>query len=864
VSPIGAGGMGEVYRGRDTRLDRSVAIKILPGGFAHDPQIRLRFEREAKTISALNHPNICTLFDVGHDGGTDFLVMELIEGETLAERLGKGALPTEAVLRIGSEIAGALDRAHRQGIVHRDLKPGNIMLTKSGAKLLDFGLARPGGAAPQEPRLSIVATAAKPLTEEGMIVGTFQYMAPEQLEGSDADARTDIFALGAVLYEMATGKRAFDGKSRTSLIAAIVGSHPPPISSVQQMSPVVLDHVVRKCLEKDPDDRWQSAHDVASELRWIAASSSESAAAVAPGRRRIRRREALAWTVAFLAVVGALASALVPRGQPPLEPVRLSLNSPPGGSISQNGGDVAISPDGRSVVFLGRADEQVPQSLFVRTLADGTSRQLPGTERASYPFWSPDSTTIAFFADTKLQKISSTGGAPEIICDAPDGRGGSWSAGGVIVFAPNVATGLMRVDARGGEPVEITRPPAGRASSSHRFPSFLPDGEHFLFLDDRQQSGTPATITIGSLGGETPVELPVKVDRAAVYAHPGYLIYGSSDRIVAHRFDPDRRELIGQPIPLPERPPGSRHTNDRVSSASNTGTLVIASPGIANSRLAWLNRKGETIGTVPLPEGTFNGPSLSPSGTLAALSVWTGEESGDVWIADLEKGTVKRLTFGAKLNRDPIWSPDSTRVVFLSDRAGQADLYSVAVAGGEPTPMFRSALWKRPSDWTSDGRFVLFDVVSGSSGYDIWLTSLSGAARPYLATSASEQNAVVSPNGRWIAYQSTESGRPEVFVQSFPTPGLKYQVTNGGGAYPFWAKGGRELLFGTANSVASIEVTEGETLGFGPLRMLFKMPRSFGIDVSPDGERFLVALPADAASGQSLTVVQNWSATLPK
>src|SRR5262245_11403851 len=457
LSPLGAGGMGEVWRGKDTRLDRSVAVKILPAGFAGDEERRIRFEREAKTISSLSHPHICTLFDVGREGEAQFLVMELLEGESLADRLQKGPLPLEQVARFGAQVAEALDAAHKQGIVHRDLKPGNVVLTKSGAKLLDFGLARPGAGIGGLSDSTEMPTQAKPLTNAGTLLGTFQYMAPEQLEGAEADARTDIFALGALLYEMATGRRAFQGSSRTSLIAAIVSSQPAPISTVTPMTPAALDHVVRRCLEKDPDDRWQSARDVAASLHWIGESGSQAgiAAPLAP-RRKIR--EKLAWGVAALMSLVAVVTAVayVSRPAPSRRPFRATIEPPPGHALipfDQFG--LSLSPDGKTLAFVCAAGDGRRQ-IWLRSLSEMAARPVPETDGGWYPFWSPDGQSLGFFADGKLKAIDLRGGSPRTLAEAPSGRGGSWGRNGTVLFAPNISSPILRVSSQGGKTEPVT------------------------------------------------------------------------------------------------------------------------------------------------------------------------------------------------------------------------------------------------------------------------------------------------------------------------------------------------------------------------------------------------------------------------
>jgi serine/threonine protein kinase len=856
--------MGEVYRGRDTRLGRDVAIKILPASIAQNEQFRARFEREAKTISSLNHPNICTLFDVGHEEGTHFLVMEMIEGESLADRIQKGALPPDQVLRYGAQIAEALDRAHKQGITHRDLKPGNVMLTKTGAKLLDFGLARPASDSGIVHGLTEMPTQAKPLTQEGTILGTFQYMAPEQLEGQEADARTDIFALGALLYEMATGRRAFEGTSKTSLIAAIVSSQPAPISSVAAMTPPALDRVVRKCLEKDPDDRWQSAHDVASELRWISEAGSQAGVATTVTVRR-KSRERIAWTLAALLAVTTGVIAFVHARAPKPRLARLTISAPPEVTISQKEGNVAVSPDGSRVVFVG-SDVSGRGGLWVRSLSDTTPRLLPKTTDATYPFWSPDSHYVAFFAEGKLKRVPAAGGDVDEICAASDGRGGAWSSKGVIVFAPTVGSALMRVSADGGEPVAVTALDPSKKEDSHRFPSFMPDGERFLFYS--MDSGGAGNIKVGSL--ESPKStLLLKAERSAVYAEPGYIVYGNGDRILARRFDPKSLEIKGEPERLPDAAPAVVNSGDRVASVSENGVMVIAAAPDTNMRLAWLDRQGQTVGTIPLPAGSFANPQISPDSSHVALEMSTGDSVCDLWVVDLARGAPTRLTFGPALNRRPTWSPDGKQVVFQSNRKGPFDLYvrQLSGAGGDAVLWAAPMNWKEPYSWSPDGSTVAFAGLGPESGFDILLASTAKPTKvtTFLQTPATEGWPVISPDGRWLAYTSNESGRFEIYVQSFPTPGTKYQVTTSGGNKVSWTQGGRELIYTTLDgALGAVPVTLGDGLQFGAAVQLFTPSRNEGIDVSPDGQRFLAVVPANAANAQSLTVVLNWTEGLKK
>ena len=587
VSPIGAGGMGEVYRARDTRLDRSVAIKVLPSHPSDNAELRKRFEQEARAVSSLNHPHICTLHDIGHEDGIDFLVMEYIDGETLADRLKKGPLPLEQALKRVTEIADALDKAHRQRIVHRDLKPANIMFIKSGAKVLDFGLAKTqavsGGG-----DLSSVPTEAKPLTEKGTILGTFQYMAPEQLEGQDADARADIFAFGAVLYEMVTGRKAFEGGSQASLITAIMSSEPTAISELRPMSPPGLDRLVKTCLLKDPEERCQNMHDVLLELNWIAEAGSEAQTQLGMERRK---HQGLGWALAafFLLIslgIGVIAVRNADQTTSGVQPIRALISEPEGASFRMTGdlgGPATISPDGRYLAFAtATGEETFGQALWVRSLDSLSARELPGTEGARFPFWSADSRSIGFFADGKLKTIAISGGPALTVCDAPTARGGTWSRDDVILFTPQFNTGIYRVPASGGEPTPVTQLDDAK-STTHRWPYFLPDGRHFLYLAAHHSYARPEdeAVYFASLDGKEN-RLGLRTNSRVVYAS-GHLLFVRDTILMAQRFNTREGELSGEPFPIAEDihlSPGTWHA---IFTASANGILAL-SDGRAGAR----------------------------------------------------------------------------------------------------------------------------------------------------------------------------------------------------------------------------------------------------------------------------------------
>jgi serine/threonine protein kinase/Tol biopolymer transport system component len=844
LSAVGAGGMGEVYKATDTRLERTVAVKVLPAKFSESAEFRQRFEREAKTISQLSHPHICTLHDVGNHDGVEYLVMEFLEGQTLTECLAKGPLPLEQVLRYGNEIADALEKAHRQGIVHRDLKPGNVMITKSGVKLVDFGLAKlaapPSGGVLSS--LSILPTqAGENLTAEGTILGTFQYMAPEQLEGHEADGRTDIFALGHLLYEMATGRKAFSGKSQASLIAAIIHMQPEAISSIQPMTPPALDRVVKTCLAKDPDDRFQTAHDVKLQLQWIAEGGS-AAGIPAPVAAKRKSREKLAWALLpVAALIAAAATALVIRlrSEPP-RVFEASLLPPEKSSFAFDAGPMALSPDGRRIAFV--ATLSGINTLWVRPLAASSAQSLAGTEGASYPFWSPDSRFLGFFAGGKLKKIEAAGGPPQTLADASLGRGGTWSREGVILFSPSSRDSLYRVSAAGGEASPVTKLVVGGASEfSHRWPLFLPDGRRFLYLAQSSMGRANTErngIYAASLdGGER--KLLFNSNTNVVYAPPGHLLFQRDRTLLARPFDPKALRFTEEAFPVAENVSLFANVATAAFTASDTGLIAYQTgSGGGMTQLTWLDRAGKSVGTVGAP-GYPTGPRLAHDARRVAISTEDSQGFADVWIHDLERNTLTRFTFDPNGDFAPVWSPDDSRIVFSASRKNPADLYQKSSAGaGNEEPLLSSFTFKVPLDWSPDGRVLLFQENDPRTRnvFDLWTYSTAERkATPFLRTGFNEVLGRFSPDGLWIAYASNESGREEVYVAPFSGPGGKWQVSTSGGRAPTWTRGGRELIYEAPGSeIMAVDVSTAPTFRAGIPRALFKtrlasnFSRSFG------------------------------------
>ncbi|HEV2064114.1 MAG TPA: protein kinase [Thermoanaerobaculia bacterium] len=875
LTPIGAGGMGEVYKARDTRLERTVAIKVLPEHLSQNVDLRQRFEREAKAISALSHPHICGLFDVGEQEGTAYLVMEFLEGETVADRLGRGRIPTEQLLRFSIEIASALDKAHRQGIVHRDLKPGNIMLTKSGVKLLDFGLAKLRLAGDRElstalSTLATEASAGQPLTERGTILGTFQYMAPEQLEGKEADSRSDIFSFGAVLYEMATGQKAFAGKSQASLIASILEHEPPAISSVQPMVPPALDRVVKICLAKEPDDRWQTAHDLESELKWIAQVGSQAGVA-APVAARRKNRERLAWT-AF--AVAALASALLAfgylrRAPKPAASIRASIPLPEKMFI----GEIALSPDGTRLAYgLSKAGGQ-PQ-LWIRSLDAPAGHPVADGENAFFPFWSPDGRFVAFFTgDGKLKRVDASGGSLLVICDAERGVGGTWNRDGTIVFAPTPTSALFRVPAGGGQPVAVTKLDASRHETAHRYPHFLPDGRHFLYMAANLSAppNNPANaVRVGSLDGKEDRPL-VSVASNAAFAS-GHLLYAREGALLAQRLD-KRLEPVGEPIPIAQSIRFTSWVNFTNFSVSENGLFLYAPAFAPTSQLLWLDRGGKQIGSVGEP-AVFLNQRLSPDGRRLAIDVFDpAKNASDLWLYGADGSGAAKFVFGPGSHGNPVWSPDGKRVAFSSDRKAKGvrpDIWVKPVDGGMEELLLENSDSNSPEDWSRDGRFLSISTIpaQGTRIFHVWVLDLGSKRKVIEATEGGNNGAAdsrFSPDGRWLAYDSDESGRSEVYVQAFPGPGGKWQVSAAGGVIPRWRGDGKELFYlSLDNKIMAVPLETTPAFHAGAPAPLFAVHPGGGTvyDVAADGKRFLVnSLPADQGS-PPLSLLVNWTSLI--
>jgi serine/threonine-protein kinase len=866
LAPLGAGGMGEVYRARDTRLDRTVAIKVLPQHLADTPDSRQRFEREARAVSALNHPHICTLHDVGSQSGTDYLVMEYLEGETLAARLEKGPLPLAQVLKIGTEVANALDKAHRQGIIHRDLKPGNIMLTKSGAKLLDFGLAK--AAMPLVGGAALTAEAARnsPITQQGAIIGTFQYMSPEQLEGKEADTRSDIFSFGAVLYEMLTGRRAFPGKSQISVVSAILERDPEPISTLQPMTPPALERAVKRCLAKDPDDRWQSVRDLEWELRGIAEGGSQATLAPAAARGiRARSKGALLWGLLALLLAALTGLAVWNLKPTPPQPVsRTVISLPPGQRLAvPDQPAVALSPDGTKLAYV--AIQGSAQQIYLRAMDSLGATPVAGTEGAISAFFSPDSQSLAFFAEGTLKKVSLSGGGAQTLADAKLPRGASWGDQGMILFAPTAFSGLRQVSEAGGAPQPLAQFETGDVA--HTWPEFLPGDKAALFAASANTGNwTNAHVIALSIGTGQRRNL-IQVGTQPRYALSGHLVYAQGGTLMAVPFDPQRLEVTGTAVPVVEGVMQSPASGDSQYSFSATGSLVYI-PGnmrAGQRALVWVNRQGaeQPLGAPPRP---YRNPRISPQNRGVAATI--DEQESHVWLYDFSREALTRLTFEGSTNLAPAWTPDGKHISFQSNSAGPPNVFWQGTDGsGGLERLTTTQFTQAPSSWSSDGQFLAFVEISPTTGYDVWVLRLSDRkAQPFLQTPFNESAPQFSPDGRWLAYVSDESGRYEIYVRPFPGPGGKYQISTEGGTEAVWNPKGGELFYRNGDKMMAVEIATQAGFSAGKPKVLFEghyQPTPLTLpnyDVSPDGQRFLMLKPVEAGDGAptQINVVLNW------
>jgi serine/threonine protein kinase/Tol biopolymer transport system component len=879
VAPLGAGGMGEVYRARDAKLQRDVAIKVLPDLFAQDAERLARFEREARTLASLNHPNIAAIFGIEESKGTCALVMELVDGEDLSVAIARGPMPLADAVSIAKQLVDALEAAHESGIIHRDLKPANVKVRDNGAvKVLDFGLAKAMSSGSEDsglPRdVANSPTLTARATQMGMILGTAAYMAPEQAKGKSVDRRADIWAFGVVLFEMLTGRRAFGGDDVSDVMASVLKTDPDWTALPADLPPSVR-RLLGRCLEKVPRARLGAISDARFDL-----NETEPAAVAPVAPNVVVVRPSLVtrlWPAAAGIVVTAVIAALLwPASKTDVSAgiTRVSVVAPPGTTIYPDSTQVVISPNGKMVAFV-TGDVSKPTALWVRSLDSLAARQLDGTDGALLPFWSPDSRRIGFFTQDKLKTVAVQGGRVEPLCDifGTGGRGATWSVSNVIVFTRDASGPLYRISANGGEATAATSLDAARKQSGHRFPVSLPDGDHFLFAALPGHGGK-FDIFAGSLRDGT-TTLIGSMESAPVYAEPGWLLYARQGILAAQPFDPRTLKVTGEAVSLDDEPtsildPATSFTAGYTTSVSASGSLAYYSSASANTTATWIDASGKPTGAITLPVGIYSGLTISPDGTHAALVKSTSATESSLWLVDLTHGNAVPLSSGRGRNDSPVWSPDSSRVIFASDRDGAEDFYVKNVADASPEqPLYRSpVLFKNPTGWSRDGRWIVFTQMDPGTAQNIYLLPSSGTEPPvpFLHGPLREDDGRPSPDGHWLAYASDDTGRYELYVQSFPEPGHKQQVSQEGVVGGGWTHDGRHLLFvgSDGKTLWRADVESGPSLKVSaPVRIAALPSGIISFDAMPDGQRFLALIPEHVGPG-SVTVVLNWRAALEK
>jgi serine/threonine protein kinase len=875
-SQLGEGGMGEVYAARDEKINREVAIKVLPAAFSADAERLRRFEQEAQAAGALNHPNILVVYDVGTHDGAPYVVSELLEGQTLRERIGGTALPQRKAIDYALQIAHGLAAAHEKGIIHRDLKPENLFITRDGrVKILDFGLAKLTGSGDGTQSQTEVPT-RRADTDPGIVVGTIGYMSPEQLRGRPADHRSDVFSFGAILYEMLSGKRAFRGESTADTMSAILREDPPDLSETNKTINPALERVVNHCLEKNPEQRFHSASDLGFAIEALSGSTGVSTQTVpipvlAP--QWITRHALIGWSIAGVAIL--LATIIFAfayfRSPPTTETQATRFYVFPPEKTNFQGASQFISPDGRRLVFSAIGPTGT-RSLWIRPLDSLDAQALPGTEEAIQAFWSADGRFVGFFAGGKLKKIEVSGGPAQALADVASNRGAAWNREGVIVFGPNAGGPLYRISAAGGPSTPVTTLDATRNQTVHSWPHFLPDGRHFLYLARSAQRENSA-IYVGSLDSNDSKFL-VNADSTPAYAPPGYLLFLRERTLMAQPFDAGKLQLTGEPFPIAEQV-GFNSANGRgFFAVSENGVLVYRSNVLADTQLTWFDRTGKQIARVGTA-GQINGLALSPDDKrVAVVRLDTQTGNSDLWVIDEARET--RFTFDPANDASPVWSPDGNRIAFNSNRSGVADLYLKSSSGaGNEELLFKSSNPKGPHDWSADGRFLLYGELDPKTNGDLWVLPLFGDQKPipFLQTPFSESGGRFSPDGRWIAYSSNESGTFQVYVQSFPPSGGKWMISTNGGTQPRWRHDGKELFYlGYDRKLMVVGVKEdANKFEAGSPQALFEMRVIVGFvvpissyEITRDGQRFLVLTPVEESSPSPLTVVLNWTASLKR
>ena len=878
IAPAGSGGMGEVYRARDARLGRDVAIKLLLAGASVDRERLARFEQEARAAAALNHPNIVAVYDIGERDGAPYIVSELLEGETLRARLAGGALPVRKAIEYGVQIARGLAAAHEKGIVHRDLKPENVFITRDGGvKILDFGLAKLTQPESSLAGLSMLPT-TPPDTLPGLVLGTIGYMSPEQVRGLAADHRSDVFAFGAILYEMLAGRRAFEGATPMDTMLAIAKGDAPELPVVERRIPPALARIVARCLERDPSARFESMRDLAFSLEALASQADtassgvmvDPAIAAAAASTARPAQSWIAWGVAAVAVVAALAIGFVhfrePLAQP--HPVRFAF-TPPGPQAAF----FTLAPDGRALAFAANSGNV--NQLWIRTMDALEARPVPGTGDATYPFWSPDGQYLAFFAEGKLKKVAIAGGPPQTLCDVASARGGTWSKDGVILFSAGPTSAILRVPAEGGTPVPVTKLAGNDPGYGHRFPSFLPDGQHFLYTVNSQRPEVAGLYVATLSDGSSTRLLPDATN--GIYASSGasgYLFFRREGTLMARPFDAAQRTFTGEMFPVAEKVSDAGNLGFGAFSAAADTLIYRAGEAALNRQLIWVDRTGKRVATIGSPGAFANGIALSPDEKKVATGVLAGT-LGDIWLEDLDRSVLTRFSFRQGVGMSPQWSPDGSRLAYTigSPSVSAFDIYmKSAASNGQEQLLLHGGINARPTDWSPDGKFLIYEEQGRNTDMDLWLLPLEGDRKPvpYLTSSFREAAGRFAPTRegapRWVAYESNESGHTEVYVQTVPTTGAKYQISSGGGELPRWRADGKELFYITPDTrVMAVPITLGATIELGTPRMLFAGASYTDYTPSRDGQRFLVNAPAEGQTAIApVTVVLDWAAALKR